>query len=146
MGGHPGPHISDCLVYDHANDEWSEFTPLPEGRAGGGLVYSSEARALIYSAGAERPEPDVADAVDYQHTWMYSFNKPSAGWVEKDDIPYLTNHMSYGTSTGTFVFVTYSSLSFSSSHDVRQNRERASAILCGPSGRERTHRKRERQF
>ena len=71
--------------------------PLPEGRAGGGLVYSTEVNALIFSAGAERPDPKSPDAVDYQHTWMYRFDRPGEGWVEKEDIPYLTNHMSYGT-------------------------------------------------
>ena len=30
---------------------------------------------------------------------MYSLSNPEAGWVEKMDIPYLTNHMSHGKQT-----------------------------------------------
>lgn len=57
------------------------------------MVYSSVKNALIFSAGAERPTGGNYE--DFQHTWMYSFDDTGAGWVEKADIPYLTNHMSY---------------------------------------------------
>jgi len=60
------------------------------------MVYVSSANALVFSAGAERPKKGNPNAVDYQHTWMYSLSNPNAGWQELPDIPYLTNHMSYG--------------------------------------------------
>lgn len=101
LGGHPGPHMEDCFVYDHEKNKWSDFEPLPEGRAGGGMVFSSDENALVFSAGAERPEAGNPEAIDYQHTWMYSFDDPGRGWVEKDDIPFLTNHMSFGRFVAT---------------------------------------------
>lgn len=60
------------------------------------MIYDSINDALVFSAGAERPTPGNAHAEDFQHTWMYTLSNPGQGWVEKDDIPYLTNHMSYG--------------------------------------------------
>ena len=102
LGGHPGQDIDDCLVYDHmkapGTGQWSSFASLPEGRAGGGMVYDSERDALYFSAGAVRPQAGNADADDYPDTWMYSFDNPSAGWVSKTDIPFLANHMSSVTA------------------------------------------------
>lgn len=98
MGGHPGPHTDLCVRYDFAADAWEEFTSLPEPRGGGGLIYTGAAQnSLLYAAGAERPRP--GSIIDYQHTWMYSLDTyPDGEWVEKEDIPYLSNHISYGAS------------------------------------------------
>lgn len=100
MGGHPGPEIDTCLVYDYSTNDWYFFEPLPAGRAGGGMVYSSVSDALIFAAGATRPIAGDADAVDFQNTWMYEFQNPEAGWVPMDDLPFPSNHMSSGKWTG----------------------------------------------
>lgn len=60
------------------------------------MIHDSVNNALVFSAGAERPQAGNPNAVDFQHTWMYSLDNPGQGWVEKDDIPFLSNHMSYG--------------------------------------------------
>lgn len=96
LGGHPGPAIDTCLVYDYSSDSWEFFESLPQGRAGGGLVYSSVSNALIFAAGAVRPRPGDIYAEDHQSTWMYQFDKPEAGWVPMANIPYKSNHMSSG--------------------------------------------------
>lgn len=99
VGGDPGQATSLCYVFDHSKapttGQWSTFAPLPDVRAGGGLVYNTQRNALYYSGGAMRPQVGVATAVDYNTTWMYSLNNPSAGWVSKAPIPYTANHMSF---------------------------------------------------
>ena len=101
LGGHPGPHIKTCLVYDHSiqpgSGQWSLLPDLPQGRAGGGLLYDTITNSLIFSAGAERPDPGNPHAEDYQHTWMLNLGNTGAGWEVKMDIPFLSNHMSYAT-------------------------------------------------
>lgn len=62
------------------------------------MVFSAERNALIFAGGAERPVEGKANAVDYQHTWMYELSKPGLGWQEMTDIPFLANHMSYVTT------------------------------------------------
>jgi len=47
------------------------------------------------AGGAERPNPWSPHAEDYQHTWKLSLDNIEAGWQEKTDIPFLSNHMSY---------------------------------------------------
>lgn len=94
-----GPHISTCLVYDHSKGkgkQWEFFPDLPEGRAGGGMVYDPIRNALIFAGGAERPKAGNANAVDYKHAWMYEFDSP--GWKTLPDIPFLSNHMSYAST------------------------------------------------
>lgn len=98
LGGHPGPHIPTCLVYDHSippgnGSQWETLPSLPDGRAGGGLVYIESTNSLLYAGGAERPVEGVADALDYKDAWIYSFE--SMNWTTKEDIPFLSNHMSF---------------------------------------------------
>jgi Kelch motif len=102
VGGHPGPETSDCFVYNHSQPpgqrkQWSRWPSLPEGRAGGGLIYDKQRRVLLFASGARRPKAGNADAVDYNTTWMYALDRPAAGWVRKADMPYSANHMSYVT-------------------------------------------------
>jgi hypothetical protein len=105
VGGHPGPDTNQCFVYNHSqapgsqNRQWSRLgADLPSGRAGGGLVYDKQRRALVFAAGAQRPEPGNPEAFDYNTTWMYYFDRPNAGWVRQADIPFLANHMSFVTA------------------------------------------------
>ena len=106
LGGHPGPHIKTCLTYDHSkapgSGQWSYLPDLPDGRAGGGMIYDTNTNSLVYSAGAERPDPNSADAVDYRHTWKLDLGNTGAGWITMTDIPFLSNHMSYVTAKDEF--------------------------------------------
>jgi len=89
-------------VYDHAaptGKQWSRLPNLPVGRAGGGAFYDSQANALLFGTGAQRPQSGNRFAVDYDDTWMYSFNNPSAGWVPKAKTIFMANHMQYVTAT-----------------------------------------------
>ena len=102
LGGNPGPDIPDCFVYDHSvqpgtSGQWSTFQPLPEGRGGGGMIYDTNSNALLYAAGADR-QKGTQVTFDPPTTWMYSFDNKSAGWVQKQDIPYVGNHISYVTA------------------------------------------------
>jgi hypothetical protein len=88
-------------VYDHSvqpKGEWSFFESLPEGRGGGGMVYDSKKKELVYSSGAVRPRAGKSDADDQNDTWAYSLSNPGAGWTKKADIPFHANHMSFVTA------------------------------------------------
>jgi N-acetylneuraminic acid mutarotase len=102
LGGNPGPDIPDCFIYDHSvqpgtSGQWSTFEPLPEGRGGGGMIYDTKSNALIFAAGADR-EQGTQDTIDPPTTWMYDFDNKSAGWLQKQDIPYVGNHISFVTA------------------------------------------------
>jgi hypothetical protein len=105
-GGHPGPHMAECFVYDHAVDpgqggrQWTTLPPLPEGRAGGGLVHIAATNTLLFAGGATRPVPGLPDAVDFNHAWMLRLDDVDndvepALWTAAPDLPFLSNHMSY---------------------------------------------------
>jgi N-acetylneuraminic acid mutarotase len=90
-------------VYDHSQPpgvgkQWSLFAKLPDGRAGGAMVYDSTLNALIFSGGAKRPIAQKRTAVDYSSTWLYSLSNPSAGWVARAPMPFHANHMSFVTA------------------------------------------------
>jgi Malectin domain len=96
VGGHPGLHTSQCIVYDQSKpigQRWSTMTPLPDGRGGGGMFYNMALNAMYYVTGAQRYKTPWLSTMDFNTTWMYSFNNPSAGWVRKADLPYASNHM-----------------------------------------------------
>jgi len=96
-----GQEIANVLVYDHSKpsgQQWSSLPDLPEGRAGGGAFYDSKANALLFGAGAQRPQSGNRFAVDYDDTWMYSFDNPGAGWVPKANSIFKANHMQYVTA------------------------------------------------
>lgn len=103
LGGHPGPDITTCLVYDHSiapgnGDQWETFTPLPEGQAGGGLVYveGSDGDSLVFAGGAERPLGILGEEKDKPNTWSYSF--ATMEWTSKNDIKFASNHLSYAVA------------------------------------------------
>lgn len=102
--GHPGPDVADCLVYDHAappNTRWSgsaAFPDLPEGRSGGGLIFDIKENALVFAAGADRPQRGNADAYDQPDTWYLSLSNMGAGWQARTNIPFLGNHISFATA------------------------------------------------
>jgi len=109
LGGHPGPHIPNCFVFDNTVEpgtigQWSALPDMPDGRGGGGLVHDSTLNALTYAGGAERPNADqwfyfsAVYTVDYQNTWTLDLDNLEAGWKVEPDIPYLGNHMSYVTA------------------------------------------------
>lgn len=96
LGGHPGPHIDTCLLYDHARNQWSTLPSLPDGRAGGGMTFNPSDNSLFFTAGAERPNaPQSADAVDFRNSWKLSLSNLGNGWATRASIPFETNHMSY---------------------------------------------------
>jgi hypothetical protein len=94
-GATPGPDRDPCYVYDHSKapgtSQWTALPRLPEGRAGGGLVYIPEKNSLLYAAGARR-------TTNYLDTWMLDLGNLAGGWVKKVDFPYKTNHMSAVTA------------------------------------------------
>ena len=101
-GPPPGPHVADCLIYDHSKapgtGQWSTFTSLPNGgTAGGGMIYDNARNALYYVGGAQRPSPGSRFAIDLNNTWKFSFDNPGAGWVATAPIPYVANHQSFVT-------------------------------------------------
>jgi hypothetical protein len=105
VGGHPGPDTNKCFVYNHSvapgqNKQWSTFPSLPVfGRAGSGVIYDRQRRALVFAAGARRPKKGDAFAVDFNSTFMYQLDQPRLGWVRKANIPFVANHMSFVTAT-----------------------------------------------
>jgi hypothetical protein len=102
-GGGIGLQTDVCMVYNHsippgAAKQWSLIAKLPDGRAGGGMVYDSTLNALIFSGGAKRPIAQQRSAVDYNSTWLYNLSNPSTGWVVRAPIPFHANHMSFVTA------------------------------------------------
>jgi N-acetylneuraminic acid mutarotase len=98
-GGHPGPHIPDCFVYDHSKApgtmQWSKIADLPHnGTAGAGMIYDTAQNALYYAGGGQRLVPGSPHPVDLNNTWKYSFDNPQFSWVASTPIPYTANHMS----------------------------------------------------
>lgn len=103
IGGHPGPHVPNCFVYDHSvlpgqQQQWSNFTPLPNGgSAGGGMIYDTARNSLYYTGGGQRITLGSAHPVDIRNTWKYQLSDPKSGWVASTPFPYLANHLSYVT-------------------------------------------------
>ena len=105
LGGHPGPHTAHCFLYDHAiapgtGAQWTRFADLPNGGyAGGGMIYDSIQDALYFAGGGQRLTAGSPHPVDFNRTFKYSFQNPSAGWVEIAPIPYKSNHLSAVSQT-----------------------------------------------
>jgi len=96
-----GQEVDFALEYDHQaspGEQWRFLPHLPAGRAGGGGFYSSTEEALVFAAGAVRPQEKSRDAVDKPDTWMLNLNNLDAGWVLKADSPLLANHLQYATA------------------------------------------------
>jgi hypothetical protein len=103
-GGHPGPAIGTCLIYDHAARkglQWRSFQSIPAPRSGGGMTYDRRLNALVFAGGAVRPFPKVdPKAVDKNDAWMLKLEwigDSTKTWVPVQNIPYHANHMSYAT-------------------------------------------------
>jgi Kelch motif len=102
---YPGPHRSSCYIYDHAatpGNQWSTLSNLPIGSAGAGMIYDSALNALFYSGGRQSYNFSNPGTFDVTHTWKYSFQNTSAGWVASTPIPYEANHQSAVTHTDAF--------------------------------------------
>lgn len=103
LGGHPGPHVSDCFVYDHSippgsQQQWSRFASLPNGgSAGGGMIYDTARNTLFYAGGGQRRIIGSPHPVDIDNTWKIRLSDPRSGWVASTPFPYLANHLSYVT-------------------------------------------------
>jgi hypothetical protein len=104
-GGHPGPHVPYCQIYDHSilpgtGRQWSRFADLPMGGfAGGGMIYDTNRNALYFAGGGQRLTPGSPHPIDYNFTWKYSFDNTTAGWVVSTPVPYKANHISSLTLT-----------------------------------------------
>ena len=99
MGGHPGVHDTRCLVFDNEaspGSQWDELPPLPDGRGGGGMVYDSASRSLVYASGAQRTVENgvITKIVDFHETWKLRLDALEEGWVQQPDLPFAANHMS----------------------------------------------------
>ena len=102
-GIRPGPHVSNCFIYDHSKapgkGQWSRFTSLPNGGSGGGgMIYDSENRMLYYAGGGQRRTADSLATTDITDTWKISIDRPSNGWVRSTPFPYKANHLSAVTT------------------------------------------------
>jgi hypothetical protein len=108
FGGHPGPHVPYCFVYDHSKEpgeggQWTRIADLPNnGTAGAGMVYDTARNALYYAGGGQRLVPGDIHPVDRNNTWKYRIDNPSGGWVAIAPIPYFANHLSSVTHTDSF--------------------------------------------
>lgn len=107
LGGNPGPETASCFVYDHSVEagttgQWSQLLDLPEGRAGGGMVYDRYCNALFFAGGAQRPEEGLKYAIDYPDTWMLDLAHVESGWEAKPNATLVTNHVSHVTAKDSF--------------------------------------------
>ena len=99
QGGHPGPHVPYCFVYDHSKapgqSQWSKIANLPNnGTAGAGMIYDTKRNSLYYAGGGQRLVPGSPHPVDLHNAWKYSFDNPKSGWVAITPVPYAANHLS----------------------------------------------------
>lgn len=105
VGGNIGTETDVCMEYDHAADagrQWRLIEPLPQGRAGGGMVYDSSLNSLLFSAGATRPRPGISIAYDHADSWLYNLSDPLSGWVNRTEIPFYGNHVGFVTARDEF--------------------------------------------
>jgi N-acetylneuraminic acid mutarotase len=84
-GKHPGPTTTEVWKYDIAADAWTSGPPLPEPRAGGGLVILD--RALHYFGGF-KPDRDTGSA---DH-WSLSL-EDGKNWQREADFPNPRGHV-----------------------------------------------------
>jgi N-acetylneuraminic acid mutarotase len=104
LGGHPGPAVDTCLVYDHSvppntAGQYNTIIPnLPEPRAGGGMVHDTATHSLIFAGGATRPIAGNADADDHPTAWRLDLANLAGGWARVADMPFVANHMSFVTA------------------------------------------------
>jgi outer membrane protein assembly factor BamB len=101
VGGNIGDETDICMRYNHTAQigrQWRLIRPLPEGRAGGGMVYDSKQGVLFFSGGATRSQIGVSVAVDHADSWMYNLSSPLRGWVRSTDMPFFANHMGFTTA------------------------------------------------
>ena len=103
-GGHPGPHVPYCFVYDHSRlpgrKQWTKLMNLPNGgSAGGGMIYDSDSNTLFYAGGGQRLVAGSKDPVDIDNTWKLSLSNAASGWVASTPFPYRANHLSSVTHT-----------------------------------------------
>lgn len=100
-GGNLGQETDICFKLDSSKpqgQQWSRLDSLPEGRAGGGLIYDSTLQQLVYTGGAQRPTAGVGISIDFNTTWIYDFQNPAAGWTDSSPLPFHGNHMSFVTA------------------------------------------------
>lgn len=100
LGGHPGPHIPFCFMYDHSvppgtNAQWTTLPNLPNnGYAGGGMVHDTNRNALYFAGGGQRLNPGSVHPVDSNRAFKLSLSSATPTWVEITPIPYVANHLS----------------------------------------------------
>ena len=85
-GKHPGPVTAEVWRYDVASDSWSAGPPLPERRAGGGLVVLA---GKLHYFGGYKSDRDT-NAKDH---WSLSLNG-SKEWRREADLPDPRGHVS----------------------------------------------------
>lgn len=99
IGGNPGKETSICLMYNHRNipsTQWSFLPSLPEGRAGGALLYNPDKDTLLFATGATRSDPlDIWNSTDYDDVWELHMKYLFLGWKRQEKILYRSNHVSH---------------------------------------------------
>lgn len=87
----PPPDMVECFEFDITGNggtgSWRALPSLPMGRGGGGVFYVEELQTLVYSLGAWRRRGEGTN--DQLTTWWLDLNNEAAGWIQKNDGPYL---------------------------------------------------------
>jgi hypothetical protein len=97
VGPTPGPDSDICLKFTPNNgsgSQWSFLPKMPISRGGGGLLHIQATNSLLYATGSTRR----GSTVDYQDVYELFLDNLSAGWIERQDIPYKANHVSHVTA------------------------------------------------
>lgn len=98
LGGHPGPHIPNCFVFDVSAlpgtaSQWSPLPDMPDGRGGGGLTFDATTHSITYAGGAERPNAGkwwyftAIETIDYRDTWTLYLDDVDSGWHVEPEFP-----------------------------------------------------------
>ena len=93
LGKHPGPATNEVWKYDGAADTWTAGPPLPEPRAGGGLV---AVQGRLHYFGGYKPDRDTVCA---DH-WSLVTGEPDARWTREADMPNPRGHLAAAVLDG----------------------------------------------
>lgn len=105
----PGMAVSHMFCLNRATNTWRSLPNLPENRAGGGLILTTDAvgkRQFIYSTGMDRETNSFAKQFDYGSTWSLDIDTPGATWQSgHPDIDMPRNHIGSVETCGRYFFV-----------------------------------------
>lgn len=87
------PITNEVQTYNIDTNTWGTIAPLPAAITAGGIACINN---VLYFYGGL----NAGRATDSAKTWAFDLNNPSAGWVQKANMPDPRNHIGYTSVNG----------------------------------------------